>query len=71
MIFQDPLTCMHPVLTVGCQIPEALTAHDPALDRRAAWARVVELLELSASPTRGRGSTSTRTSSRAGRASGR
>ncbi|MGH8902046.1 MAG: ABC transporter ATP-binding protein [Egibacteraceae bacterium] len=45
MVFQDPLTCMNPVLTIGCQIAEALGAHDPALERRAARARVVELLE--------------------------
>jgi len=46
MVFQDPLTCMNPVLTVGCQIAEALKAHDPALGRATARARVAELLEL-------------------------
>jgi oligopeptide/dipeptide ABC transporter ATP-binding protein len=46
MVFQDLAACMNPVLTVGYQIAEALEAHDPALSRRAARTRVIELLEL-------------------------
>jgi peptide/nickel transport system ATP-binding protein len=43
MIFQDPMTALTPVYTVGWQIAEQLQAH-AKLSRRAARARVVELL---------------------------
>jgi peptide/nickel transport system permease protein len=43
-VFQDPLTTLHPLFTVGDQIVEALRAHQP-LSRRAAGARAIELLE--------------------------
>jgi oligopeptide transport system ATP-binding protein len=45
MIFQDPMTSLNPVLTVGRQIREALDTHF-GMDRKAAHARAVELLEL-------------------------
>ena len=45
MIFQDPMTSLNPVLTVGRQIREALETHF-GMDRRAGHARAVELLEL-------------------------
>jgi peptide/nickel transport system ATP-binding protein len=44
MIFQDPMTSLNPVLTIGRQIREALEAHF-GLDRRAADARATELLD--------------------------
>jgi oligopeptide/dipeptide ABC transporter ATP-binding protein len=44
MIFQDPMTSLNPVLTIGRQIREALETHF-ALDRRAATARAGELLD--------------------------
>ena len=45
MIFQEPMTALNPVLTIGYQIAEALVRHE-GLDGAAARARVVELLEL-------------------------
>ncbi len=44
MIFQEPLTALNPVMTVGAQIMEVLTAHS-RLDRDAARRRVVDLLD--------------------------
>ncbi len=43
MIFQEPMTSLNPVLTVGRQIGEALTLHR-GLSRAAARRRAVELL---------------------------
>jgi oligopeptide/dipeptide ABC transporter ATP-binding protein len=44
MIFQDPMTSLNPVLTVGAQLREAIEEHLD-LDRKGATARAVELLE--------------------------
>jgi oligopeptide transport system ATP-binding protein len=43
MVFQDPLTSLHPMLTVGKQLTEHVRRH-LALDRGAARARAAELL---------------------------
>ena len=45
MIFQEPMTSLNPVLTVGDQIAEAVTIHQK-LGRNAARARAVEMLRL-------------------------
>ncbi|MEV7866296.1 ABC transporter ATP-binding protein [Streptomyces sp. NPDC088124] len=45
MIFQEPMTSLNPVLTVGRQIGEVLRGHQ-GLGRRRARERTVELLEL-------------------------
>jgi peptide/nickel transport system ATP-binding protein len=45
MIFQEPMTSLNPVLTVGRQIGETLVLHQ-GLDQKAAEARAVEMLRL-------------------------
>ncbi|MBS1678469.1 MAG: ABC transporter ATP-binding protein [Actinobacteria bacterium] len=44
MIFQDPMTSLNPVYTVGKQIVEAIRAHDSSIGKKAAHARAAELL---------------------------
>src|SRR5712691_5807527 len=45
MIFQEPMTSLNPVLTIGHQIAETLTLHQ-GLGRRAALAKAVDMLRL-------------------------
>src|ERR1700761_8447896 len=44
MIFQEPMTSLNPVLTVGAQLTEAVRTHDGA-DSRGAEARALAMLE--------------------------
>jgi microcin C transport system ATP-binding protein len=43
MIFQEPMTALNPLYTIGDQIAEVLETKQ-ALSKKAAWARVLELL---------------------------
>lgn len=45
MIFQEPMTSLNPVFTIGNQISEALQVHTD-MDRAARRARVLELLQM-------------------------
>lgn len=45
IIFQDPMTSLNPVYTIGNQIREAITLHT-SMDRKQAQERAVELLTL-------------------------
>src|SRR5438132_4657621 len=50
MIFQDPMTSLNPVLTIGRQISEALELHK-GMNRSAARERTIELLDLVGIPS--------------------
>jgi oligopeptide/dipeptide ABC transporter ATP-binding protein len=51
MIFQDPMTSLNPVLTIGEQISEALKTHNRGLGDKAARERTIHLLELVGVPS--------------------
>ncbi|MDN3711508.1 ATP-binding cassette domain-containing protein [Paracoccus cavernae] len=44
MIFQEPMTALNPVMTIGRQLTEAIRAHEP-MSRTAARARALEALK--------------------------
>ncbi|VEI12952.1 ABC transporter ATP-binding protein [Trueperella bialowiezensis] len=46
MVFQDPLSALTPVYTIGSQIVEALQAHNKNMSQADAEARAVELLDI-------------------------
>jgi oligopeptide/dipeptide ABC transporter ATP-binding protein len=46
MIFQDPMSALNPVLTIGNQIGEAITTHAPDTADAAVRARTIALLRL-------------------------
>lgn len=46
MIFQDPMTSLNPVLTVGFQIEEVVRTHNPEMKKSEAWERACQMLEL-------------------------
>lgn len=45
MIFQNPMTCLNPVYTIGNQLMEALKAHDKNISKEEAQKRAMEMLE--------------------------
>src|SRR5207248_9840090 len=48
-IFQEPMTSLNPVLTIGSQIAEAVLLHEK-VNRRQAWDKAVEMLRLTRIP---------------------
>ncbi len=46
MIFQDPMTSLNPVFTVGSQIAETVKRHRKDVSNDQAWKRAVEMLDL-------------------------
>jgi oligopeptide/dipeptide ABC transporter ATP-binding protein len=50
MVFQEPMTALNPVFTVGDQVAEVARVHDHA-SRKAAWERAVEMLSLVGIPS--------------------
>ncbi|HEY5278546.1 MAG TPA: ABC transporter ATP-binding protein [Pseudolabrys sp.] len=49
MIFQEPMTSLNPVLTIGSQIAEAVLLHE-TVSRKEAWAKAVDMLRLTRIP---------------------
>ena len=46
MIFQNPMTCLNPVYTIGDQLMEALLCHDKSIGKAEARRRAIEMLKL-------------------------
>lgn len=44
MIFQDPMTALNPVLTIGYQISEVIKEHNPKINKKETRMRIIELL---------------------------
>jgi oligopeptide/dipeptide ABC transporter ATP-binding protein len=53
MIFQDPMTSLNPVYTVGFQIAESVQTHMHT-DSKQSWSRAVEMLERVGIPNAGK-----------------
>jgi peptide/nickel transport system ATP-binding protein len=45
MVFQDPMTSLNPVLTIGRQLDMVMRAHNPEMSRKATRLQAIELLD--------------------------
>jgi peptide/nickel transport system ATP-binding protein len=50
MIFQEPMTALNPVMTIGAQVAESAAAHSASWSGREARSRAIEALEAVAIP---------------------
>jgi oligopeptide/dipeptide ABC transporter ATP-binding protein len=50
MIFQDPMTSLNPIFTVGYQIAETVQRHRKNTNKEQAWQRAIEMLDLAHIP---------------------
>jgi peptide/nickel transport system ATP-binding protein len=50
LVFQDPMTALNPVITVGNLIAEAVRLHNPGMSWQNARRRAIELLEMVSVP---------------------
>ncbi len=46
MIFQDPMTALNPVFTIGDQIVEVIELHNKGISKKESFLRAVEMLEM-------------------------
>ena len=51
MIFQEPMTSLNPVYTIGNQIEEVLELHQPELNKKQRAAKAVDMLKLVGIPS--------------------
>ncbi len=45
MIFQDPMSCLNPVFTIGWQLDEVLRLHNKGMSKADRTARIIDMLE--------------------------
>lgn len=46
MIFQEPMTSLNPLFTIGDQLKEAILIHNPKWSKKEAFTRAVEIMKL-------------------------